>query len=29
MFTLKKTAKQLTKLILVVPIFVVGVFFLI
>ena len=26
MFTLKKTAKQLTKLILVVPIFAVGVF---
>ena len=29
MFTLKKTAKQLTKLILVVPIFAVAVFFLI
>ena len=29
MFTLKKTAKQLTKLILVVPILAVGVFFLI
>lgn len=29
MFTLKKTAKELTKLILVVPIFAVGVFFLI
>ena len=29
MFTLKKTAKQLTKLILVVPIFAVVVFFLI